>query len=172
MSRILVFTSFLSLLLLPVFGGVSTAADGKIGVIDTQKIMRESKAAKKARDILMKDLEAKRAKFKAEEDQARKLDEELKRDAQNMTPAARQEKAEKLEKEVKELGRLKSDLEEDFRKKDAEVFRKVLGDVINVVKEVTKKEKFTVIFEKRYVVASDDAIDITDKIIKLYDAVK
>lgn len=168
------FFGFISLiiLLLAGSGGVSSAADVKIGLIDTQKIMRESKAAKKARDVLAKDLEAKRAKFKAEEDQARKLDEELKKEGQSMTSAARQEKAEKLEKEIKELGRLKSDLEEDFRRKDAELARKVLGEIGNVVKEFRKKEKYTVILEKRYVVDADEAIDITDKIIKLYDAVK
>lgn len=170
MTKFLWFTSVFFVLLLAVSGGVSTAADAKIGLIDTQKIMRESNAAKKARDILSKDLEAKRAQYKGEEDQARKLEEELKRDSQNMTPAARQEKAEKLEKEIKELGRLKSDLEEDFRRKDAELARKIIGEIGEIVKEFTKKEKYTVILEKRYIVAADDAIDITDKIIRLYDA--
>lgn len=144
----------------------------KMGLIDTQKIMRESKAAKKARDILMKELEAKRAKYKAEEDEARKLEEELKKEGQSMPPETRKEKAEKLEKEIKELGRLKSDLEEDLRKKDADLTQRLLKDIYDIVKEFSKKEKFTVILEKRYVVTADDAIDITDKIIRLYDAVK
>lgn len=144
----------------------------KIGMIDTQKIMRESKAAKKARDILMKELEAKRAKYKSEEDQARKLEEELKRDAQGMPPETRKEKAEKLEREIKELGRLKSDLEEELRKKDAELTQKLLKDIYDIVKELSKKEKYTVILEKRYVVTADDAIDITDKVIQRYDAAK
>jgi outer membrane protein len=144
----------------------------KIGMIDTQKIMRESKAAKKARDILMKDLEAKRAKYKAEEDQARKLEEEFKKEAQGMTPETRKQKAENLEKEIKELGRLKSDLEEELRKRDAELTQNLLKGIYDVVKDFSKKEKFTVILEKRYVVTADDAIDITDKIIQRYDAAK
>jgi outer membrane protein len=172
MTRYVGFASILCVLLLVVTSGVSSGAEVRIGVIDTQKIMRESKAAKKARDILASDLDAKRAKFKAEEDQARKLDEELKKSGESMTPAARQEKAEQLEKEIKELGRLKSDLEEDFRKKDAELGRKILSEISVIVKEFTKKEKFTVILEKRYVVAADDTIEITDKIIRQYDAGK
>ncbi|MEW6666383.1 MAG: OmpH family outer membrane protein [Thermodesulfobacteriota bacterium] len=148
------------------------AAEVKIGMIDTQKIMRESKAAKKAREILMKELEGKRAKYKAEEDEARRLEEEIKREGASMSPAARQEKAEKLEKELKELGRLKSDIEEELRKKDAELTRKLLQEIYQIVKELTKKEKYSVILEKRYVVTADEAIDITDKVIRLYDAVK
>jgi outer membrane protein len=172
MTRISLWISVFIGTMIILFSGVSQAADVKIGMIDTQKIMREAKAAKKARDVLMKDLEAKRAKYKAEEDEARKLEEELKKGGQSMAPAARQEKADKLEKEIKELGRLKSDLEEDFRKKDAELTRKLLKEIYDIVKEYRKKEKFTVILERRYVVTADDAIDITDKIIKLYDAVK
>ncbi|RJR44988.1 MAG: OmpH family outer membrane protein [Desulfobacteraceae bacterium] len=159
-------------LLLMLYAGSVFAQSVKIGLIDTQKIMRESSAAKKARDILMKDLETKRAQYKAEEDQARRLEEELKNEAQTMTPAARQEKAAKLEKEIKELGRLKSDLEEDFRKKDAELARQILGELSGIVNEYLKKEKLTVVLEKRFVVAADDAIEITDKIIRLYDAKK
>ncbi|PKN63514.1 MAG: hypothetical protein CVU57_18970 [Deltaproteobacteria bacterium HGW-Deltaproteobacteria-15] len=158
------------LLTLP--AGPAFAQTVKIGMIDYQKILRESGAAKKARDILMKDLEGKRAQYKSEEDQARKLEEELKKEGQSMTAADRQEKAGKLEKEIKELGRLKSDLEEDFRKKDAELARKILGEISGVVTEYLKKEKLTVVLEKRLVVAADDAIDITDKIIRLYDAKK
>jgi outer membrane protein len=172
MKRSIGFASFLCLALLVFTSGVSSGADVKIGVIDTQKIMRESKAAKKARDILARDLDAKRAKFKSEEDQARKLDEELKKGGESMTPAARQEKAQILEKEVKELGRLKSDLEEDFRKKDGELARKLLGEIGDIVKEYRKKEKYTLILEKRSVIDADDTIEITDKIIRLYDAGK
>jgi outer membrane protein len=159
-------------MILFMFAGIAGAAEIKIGMIDTQKIMRESKAAKKARDILMKELEGKRAKYKVEEDETRKLDEEIKKEGASMTPAARQEKAEKLEKELKELGRLKSDLEEELRKKDMEFTRKLLQEIYEIVKELTKKEKYTVILDKRNVVTADEAIDITDKIIRLYDAVK
>lgn len=172
MSRISCFTVVLCLTVLAGGADVAVAAEAKIGIIDTQKIMRESKPSKKAKNILAKDLESKRAKFMAEEDQARKLGEELKRDGQNMTPAARQEKAEKLEREIKELNRLKSDLEEDFRKKDAEVLRRILGEIGEIVKEFRKKEKYTVILDKRSIVAADESIDITDKIIRLYDEAK
>lgn len=149
-------------------GGIAGAADVKIGMIDTQKILRDSKAAKSARDVLMKDLDAKKAQYRTREDAVRKLQEELKKD----TPSVRQEMAEKLEREIKELGRLDTDLKDEFKKKEAELGRKLLKEISDIVKEFSKKEKYTVILEKRSVVSSDEAIDITDKIIRLYDAVK
>ena len=101
-----------------------------------------------------------------------KLEEEIKREGQGMPPETRKEKAEKLEKEIKELGRLKSDLEEELRKRDAELTQNLLRGIYAVVKDFSKKEKYTVILDKRSVVTADEAVDITDKIIQRYDAAK
>ena len=148
------------------------AAKVKIGVIDTQKIMRESRAAKRARAIFFKDLEAKRAVFRAKQEEARALEAELKREGKKMSPSASKEKADRLGREIKELRRLKSDLEEELKKKDRELTRKLIREIREIVKEFSKKEKYTVILEKKSVVVADEAIDITDKIIRLYDVLK
>ncbi|MBW2020788.1 MAG: OmpH family outer membrane protein [Deltaproteobacteria bacterium] len=151
---------------------VAFAKTVKIGVIDTQKIMRESRAAKNARAVFLKDLEAKRAVLKEKQDEVQAMKEELQKKGKKMSLSTRKEKAEKLEREIKELKRLRSDLEEELKKKDVELTRKLLREIGEIVRKFSKKEKYTVILEKRSVVAADGAIDITDKIIRLYDTQK
>lgn len=144
----------------------------KIGIIDTQKILRESKAARAAQSAFLKDLEAKRAIFQAKEKEVRLLEEELKTIDPKIIPEVRQQKAEKLAQEVKELKRSGADMEEELKKKEVELTRKLLSEIAQIVKTFAKSERYTVILEKTAVVASDDAIDITDRIIKIYDAGK
>ena len=144
----------------------------KLGIIDTAKIMRESKAAKNAQTIFLKDLEAKRGILAAKEKEVRLLEEELKSQDTQLSPEERNSKNDKMAKEVKELSRLKSDLEEDLKKKDVELTRKLIGEIREIVNTFYKKENYTLILEKNAVVASDNAIDITDKIIQLYDGQK
>ncbi len=144
----------------------------KLGVIDTAKIMRESKAAKNAQTIFLKDLEAKRGTLAAKEKEVRLLEEELKKPDAKLSPEERNNKNDKLAKEVKELNRLKSDLEEELKKKDVELTQKLIGELRGIVNTFYKKENYTLILEKSAVVASDDAIDITDKIIQIYDGQK
>jgi outer membrane protein len=144
----------------------------KLGVIDTQKILRESKAAKAAQSVFMKELEAKRAVYQAKEKEIRLLEEELKSADQKMTAETRNKKAEKLAQEVKELKRLGADMEEELKKKEVELTRSLLSEIAQIVRTFSKKEHYTVIFEKSSVIVADDAIDITDRIIKLYDAGK
>jgi outer membrane protein len=172
MKRLLYLCPLVAVMLVLGILGIASAQGVKIGMIDTQKILRESKAAKEARDIWMKELETRRAKYKAEEEEARKLEEEIKTDGQNMPPEIRKEKTEKLEKEFKELGRLKSDLEQELRKKDLDLSQSLIKDVYEIVRDLSKKEKFTVILDKRFVFMSDEAIDLTDRVIRLYDAMK
>mgnify|MGYP003874236445 FL=1 len=148
------------------------AADVKIGIIDTQEVMKESKAAKKARNLLMDELNEKRSLFSKKQDEVRLLEEEIKIKGDGMTESQKREKNDHLAREVKNLQRLKTDLEEDLNKKNVDLTQKILQEVSDVVKEFMKKEKYTLILEKRSVVSSDEAIDITEKIIRLYDAKK
>jgi len=168
MMSIVILIGFL--LVLPVMA----AKEGpvKIGVLDVQKIMRESKAAKNARTIFQKDVEAKRDTLKAKEKEVKLLEEEIKGADPKMSPEARREKEFKLSREVKELQRLSADMEEELKKKDVELTRKLLGEIMQIVQSFAKKEHYTLILERASVVTADNAIDITDKIIKLYDAQK
>jgi outer membrane protein len=148
------------------------AADVKIGVIDTQEVLKESKAAKKARTLLMDELNEKRSVFGRKQDEVRLLEEEIKIKGDGMTESQRREKNDQLGREVKNLQRLKTDLEEELNKKNVDLTQKILQEVSDVIKEFMKKEKYTLILEKKSVVSSDEAIDITEKILRLYDAKK
>ncbi|MBW1862682.1 MAG: OmpH family outer membrane protein [Deltaproteobacteria bacterium] len=132
--------------------GPAYAADVKIGVIDTQKIMRESRAAKMARVDFLKEIEMKRNILAAKQQEVKAMEEELKNKGKNMAPSVRKEKADNLARGVKKLKRLRSDLEEELKKKEKELNRKLLREISEIVKEYSKKEKYSVILEKRSVV--------------------
>ena len=172
MKKLLIVTGIVMGFLLAAMPVMAATAPVKLGVIDTQKILRESKAAKAAQSVFMKDLEAKRAVYQAKEKEIKTLDEELKNQNIKLSAEIRQEKTEKLAQEVKELKRLGADMEEELKKKEVELTRRLLSEIVQIVKTFSKKEHYTVILEKGSVVVADDAIDVTDRIIKLYDAGK
>jgi outer membrane protein len=148
------------------------SSEVKIGIIDTQKILVESKAAKNERTLFLKDLETKKGVYRSRELDVQKMQEELKAQASDLTEAKRKEKIEEIEKDVKELGRLKTDLEEELKKKELELTRALLQEIGDIVKQFSLREKYTLILEKKSVITSDDAVDVTDKVLKLYDAGK
>jgi len=167
---------FLPVLLSILFLGCAPAIKGaetrtlRIGIVDIQRILRESRAAKEARALFLKDLEARRRLYRAEEEKVRLMSREIKEQTPRLSPEEKKDKLEQMEKEIKELRRLKMDLEEELKKRNAELTQKLLKEIKKVVEAFTLKEGYTLILEKRRVVAADQAIDITDQIIRLYDA--
>ena len=138
----------------------------KIGIVDTQKIIRETKAAKNARAVFQKELDARKAILEAKNKDIRSIEEKIKKTEQNADLIKLKED---LAKEVKEFNRLKSDIEEELKKKDLELTQKIVGEIRQVVQELSRAEGYTLIMEKTSVVTYSDTIDITDKVIKLYD---
>ncbi|KPK79400.1 MAG: hypothetical protein AMS27_18060 [Bacteroides sp. SM23_62_1] len=146
------------------------AADIKIGVIDTQRIMRESRVAQETQALFAKEVEENRNLLIGKQKELEELQEELNTKRLDMTPAVLSEKQQKLSRVVKEYNRMKNDMEEDLQSRDNELARELLTEIGVVVTEYSKKEKFTLILERTAVITFDDAIDITDKIIQLFDA--
>ena len=112
------------------------AKELKVGIIDTQKVLREAKAAKSANETLQKDLDTKRATLATKGKEVQRLDEEVKK----ATGADRQEKADKLAQLVKEYKRLDSDLGEDLKKKQQELTQKLINEIRQVLKTVADKD--------------------------------
>jgi outer membrane protein len=149
----------------PVFG-----ADVKIGVINMSKILSESKAAKNAKIAFSKELDTKQSTYVAKGQAVQTMKQELASKGSEMTPAQSSEKNAAYTKANKELTRLKTELEEELKAKETELNNKLLSEISTIVSDYRKKEKFTIIVEKNYLISFDETLDITDKILQLYDA--
>jgi len=142
----------------------------KIGVIDVKRVIKESVALRKAQAIYLKELDARQVTLKAKEQAVKQLEEELKDTAQELSAEKRTEKNGRLAQAVSELKRLTTEMDEELKKRDSELMRNLVEELIEAVKKFRQKEKYTVILPKDYTIAFDDTVDVTDKIIQLFNA--
>ncbi len=140
----------------------------KIGIVDINKIMKDSKAGKNARAAYQKDFESKKALVKEKSDKLAAMDKDLKNTKQD-SPAWK-EKREKLAQAVKELRQLQMDVSEQLKNKDIELTRKIIADLQQILNKLVKSESYSLIIDKKSVLADKDGLDITDKVMKMYDA--
>lgn len=171
-----VFAVFSILFFLVLSSFTASAQQGKevrIGVIDFQKIIVESMAGKKARADFSRDVESKKKILAGREESIKFMNDELKKEAQGLPASVRKEKEEKLAKEVKEIRRLKDDLEDDLKRKEAELGNKLIKEILAVAKKIGETEKYTLLIEKGpSVVYVPDQVDITEHVMKKLDAGK
>jgi len=155
-----------------VTGGLGFAGDTKIGIIDMEKIMKESKAAKEARGMFLMDIESKRNVLKTKENEIRTMEDKLKKKEAGKATGEFKEERENISREIKELKRLRDDMEEELKKKELELQRKLFTEIKGILDEFSKKEKYSIIFEKKEALVFDESADITGQIIELYDSKK
>jgi outer membrane protein len=168
LSLALVFVLLVSMSIVNVVMAESTSL--KIGFVDMNKILIESKAAKNARAILQKDIDSKKAIIKEKSDKLANMDKDLKNTEQDSS--AWKEKREKLAQEINEFNRLKGEADGQLKKKDTELTEKIITDIQKILKNIAKSEKYAIILDKKAALIAEDGLDLTDKVIKLYDSQK
>jgi outer membrane protein len=142
----------------------------KIGFIDIQRIIAESQAGKKAKDRF----QAQVKKAEADVQKERTDLERIKNDLDKKGPLLKDEERRNLEADFQRrsvnLQRTMGDYQQDLQRKNNEMMAEILKELEVVVNELGKAEKFTLILEKTQILYSDQATDITTKVIEAYNS--
>lgn len=143
----------------------------KIGYIDLQKVIRDSKAGKSAKAAFENEFKRKKQII---DNKASILAQE-KQDFISQSPLmddeARKRKAEEIQQNEKELTRLRDDFREELQKKDFELTQKILKELESVIRVIGTKEGYSLIVEKTEsgIIFGGDDVNITQKVITAYD---
>ena len=151
------------------FAAPAWAQQIKIGFIDVQKAISESQGGKKARERFQAQVKKIEADLMREKQEV----ERLKTEMDKKGPLLKDEDRRRLEGDFQKryLGyqRNMRDYQEELGQKEREMTADILKDLEKVVIEIGKNEKFTLIFERSQLLYSDQAIDITSKVVDLYN---
>jgi len=142
----------------------------KIGFVSTERIMRESVAAKAAEARLTqefakrdKDLQELGAKLKATAD---KLD----KDGPVLSEAERARQQRDLQDMDREFQRRRREFQEDLNQRKNEELQSLLERAQRIVRQLAEQEKYDVILQDAVYVGP--RADVTDKVLKTLDAAK
>jgi outer membrane protein len=141
----------------------------KIGYIDVQRVIAESQSGKRAKERFQVQVK----KAEADVQKERQDLERLKSDLDKKGPLLKEEERRSMEADLQKrsviLQRTMNDYQQDLRQKESEIMSDILKEVEQIVNEVGKAEKFTLIFERSQIIYSDQGIDITSKVIETYN---
>ena len=151
---------------------ISDAAGAfKIGIIDFQKILTSSSPGKLATEEMNKKGKTMEEDVKAKEAELMELQKKLERESLVMGKDKSEEKQRELRIKVNDFKGLKANYVKAFKKIQAQYFNKIKNEVLDLTIKIGKKEGFSLIMERNEggIMYLDDAIDITDKVIKQYN---
>lgn len=142
----------------------------KIGFIDIQRAISESQAGKRAKQSFQ--VEVKRAETELLKEKQEL--ERLKSDLDKKGPLLKEEERRNLETDLQRryvnYQRSMQDQQQVLRQKEGQMTSDILKELERIVDEVGKAEKFTLILERSQILYSDQGIDITNKVIEVYNS--
>lgn len=164
---------WLAIAVLVLSGSVALAQERiKIGFIDIQRVISESQPGKRAKERFQAQVK------KAESDVVKERQdlEKLKADIEKKGPLLKDEERRNLEADYQRrsvtLQRAMSDYQQELQQKNNEMMADILKELEQIVNEVGKADKFTLILERSQILYSDQGIDITSKVIETYNSRK
>jgi outer membrane protein len=143
------------------------SADGKIGIMNVQRIIIECEAGKAAKsrfDVKMKELQS---TFKAEEDALKGMQDEIKKKSSAWSEEKKAEKVREFQKSGRELQAKTEDARFEMKTLQDKELEPILQALEKVVDKFGKDNGYTAIMDsKNGVIYFDEKIDISDTIIK------
>lgn len=144
----------------------------KIGYIDLQRTLNETKVGKAARGKLEGQKNEKQKQVNDKKDVLKKEADELEKQRVVLKPDAVAKKEKELQEEYVQLQQLFMQLQQDLAKQEAQLTRDIFGKASSIIESIAKRDGYTMIVEKNEaaVLWADKSFDITDEVNKRLDA--
>ena len=147
----------------------AAAADVKIGFVNIQKAITETKEFKKSQIKFRMEIKKEKGIIEARKKRVEEMLKELNKQSFVLNPELKKKKEESFLKEKKSFERYVQDRDEEFNRKEKIALDKISKKMLEVLKQLGKQKKLTMVIEKKRVFYSDSALDLTSLATKTYN---
>ncbi len=139
-------------------------AEGKIGFVNSQKIINDAPQAARAKKKIEKDFEKRDQELQKLAKQLQTLQETMDKNAVTMAESERRNKEREFADLNRDFQRKQREFREDLSQRQNEEMATIFERVNKVIKQIAETEKYDIIFQEA--VYANPRIDITDRVIK------
>ncbi len=145
---------------------VAFAGDIKIGVVDTEKILRESLPAIQAQKKIEQEFMPRDEDIKKIALQAKALQEKLEKNGAAMAETERRNLERNLANLSRDYQRAQKQMREDLSMRQNEEYNAILDRTNRAINKIAETEQYDLILQLQDFVYRSQRIDITDQVIK------
>lgn len=148
---------------------VAFAGDIKIGVVNTEKILRESQPALLAQKKIEQEFVPRDEEIKKMALEAKNLQDKLEKNSIKMEETERRNLERNLANLSREYQRAQRQMREDLSVRQNEEYSVILERTNRAISKIAEAENYDLILQLQDSVYRSQRIDITDKVIKTLD---
>lgn len=170
--RVICLTACLMLWLSGAAGCVGAKLDGKIAVIDPQRILNDTNAGKKAKDNLAAFSKNRQALMEMDEKELRRMEEDFVKQASVLSPAAKRDREEQFRRRMQEYQQKVTELNREVQEKQKEVLEGFRDKIEVIVAKVAKRLGLQVVVDKSKggpTIYHEDGLDISGQVVEEFN---
>jgi outer membrane protein len=142
----------------------------KIGVFDSARVLTESRAGQVAQEELNKFKNERQAEITAREKTLEEFSNEFLNKSLTLSDERKEEMQAELERRRIEFGRFYKDSERELMQQIEKAQKELMTKLGRVIEEYGASNGFTVIFERGQCAYNSGTVDVTDDIVRQFDA--
>jgi outer membrane protein len=144
-------------------------AQSKIGVVDTQRAIMETEDGLRAQATLKKVFDSRQRELDKKQTDLQKEREDIEKQRGVLSAAALQTRVEKWQRAMVEIQTVFVDYNKELQKKQNELTQPIFQKAMSIIRRIATQEGYDVVVDKQAVPYVRSDLDITDKVITLYN---
>ncbi|HTW86506.1 MAG TPA: OmpH family outer membrane protein [Candidatus Binataceae bacterium] len=145
-------------------------AEVRLAYVDIQRALNECNAGKRAKLQIREKVDEITGRLKRQQAEIQSLQDELQKKGALMRPDQRQNLSDEYASKMRDFQQNYKNAQDELRQKDQEVTAMIVRDLATVVRNISEKDGYTMVMEKGEILWGTPSIDITDEVIRSYDA--
>lgn len=145
-------------------------ADVRLAYVDIQRALNECRAGREAKVKFRGRVERLQSQLESEQQSVERLKQQLETKGALMQPDQRQNLEDEYSKKLRQFQDDYKNSQDELRQRDSEITGAIVRDLAMVVRQVGEKDGYTMVMEKGSLLWAVPSIDITDQVIRAYDA--
>ncbi|HKV53383.1 MAG TPA: OmpH family outer membrane protein [Candidatus Binataceae bacterium] len=160
----------IGVMLLAMAAAATARADVKLAYVDIQRALNECRAGKAAKGDFRGRIDHLQSQLEGEQNDVERLKRELEQKGALMQPDQRQNLEDEYGKKLRQFQDDYKNSRDELQQKDNEVTSEIVRDLAVVVRQISLKSGYTMVMEKGTLLWAVPSTDITDEVIRAYDA--
>lgn len=142
----------------------------RFAVVDVQRAVMETEDGLRAQATLKKFFDKRQQELDAKQTELQKQREEIEKQSKVISQQALQKRMEDWQKQMVELQTVFVEYNKELQKKQGELTQPIYGKIMGLLRRLATQDGYDAILEKQAVPYMRNDLDLTDKIIQMYNS--
>jgi outer membrane protein len=151
-------------------GWAASSGDIRLAFVDIQRALNDCHNGKQVKVEFRGRIERLQQRLQGEQDEVERIKRELEQKGALMQPDQRQNLEDDYTKKLRQFQDDYKNSADELKQKDNEMTSEIVRDLALVVQRISQRSGYTMVMEKGSLLWAIPSIDITDQVIRAYDA--